>query len=81
MTKREKQLYKSGRKNINGYKKKPILFRIKYNKKFLVYTILIIVTFTIIAIIIVICILNVIQHKKNNRPLQLGSKGLSMLRR
>ncbi len=50
MTKREKQLYKSGRKNINGYKKKPILFRIKYNKKFLVYTIFIILFSVVINI-------------------------------
>ncbi len=33
MTKREKQIYKSGRKNPDGYHKIPIILRIKYNKK------------------------------------------------
>ena len=33
MTEREKQIYKSGRKNPNGYKKTAFIFKIKYNKK------------------------------------------------
>ncbi len=35
MTEREKQIYKSGRKNPNGYKKIPFIFNIKNNKKIL----------------------------------------------
>ena len=41
MTEREKQIYKSGRKNPNGYKNTPFIFTIKYNKKILAITILI----------------------------------------
>ncbi len=47
MTKKEKQLYKSGRKNPDGYIKIPIIFRIKYNKK-IVVLIVALVVFSII---------------------------------
>ena len=43
MTKREKQIYKSGRKNPDGYHKTPIIFRFKYNKKILAISIIILV--------------------------------------
>ena len=42
MTEKERQLYKSGRKNPNGFKRTPLIFRIKYNKKILTYTILVV---------------------------------------
>lgn len=43
MTEREKQIYKSGRKNPDGYKKTPFIFNIKYNKKILVTIVLIVI--------------------------------------
>ncbi len=52
MTEREKQIYKSGRKNPNGYKKTPFIFRIKYNKKILTITILIFLISIVINFII-----------------------------
>ena len=52
MTEREKQIYKSGRKNPNGYKKTAFIFKIKYNKKILAIVILTLIFCIFINIIL-----------------------------
>ena len=52
MTEREKQIYKSGRKNPNGYKKTPFIITIKYNKKILISSILVFLLCIVINILI-----------------------------
>ena len=52
MTKREKQLYKSGRKNPDGFSKTPLILRIKYNKKFLVYSVVVLLFSVVINFIL-----------------------------
>lgn len=52
MTERENQIYKSGRKNPNGYKKTPFIFNLKLNKKILRTTIIIFVLCLFINLLI-----------------------------
>ncbi len=59
MTKKERQLYKRGRKNPDGYKKIPTIFKIKYKKKILVTSLLILIFSIVFNIIIGLNILPV----------------------
>ena len=60
MTKKEEQLYKSGRKNPNGYNiNTPIIFRIKYNKKIVSVVIFVIIFSFIYNILIFLNVFSV----------------------